>query len=474
MIFKKIPGVRFHSNVDDLSTIYAEYKIASKNKSMPPTAKFVSIDDPVFARFLRNKIIPELDDSVSARKLTEVIRDEIVVNGNSDMVVPKVRIAGNLKSGLIEYALYDNIGSCVQVTADGWSITQEPKHKFLQQSLNKQQVFPQKNDCNLLVLLRKYVNVDPDSLILLTSWIVQNFCEGKRNAVLISAESGSGKTVLTGMIRAVLDPSSLDAITFPDSLDGLVTTLTNAYFVAFDNVSMAQNISKVMSDTLCCSITGAAVPKRELFTTNSLAVFKLQNALMLNGIDAFPEESDLASRCLLLKLKPLTSKTRKTEEAIADSFAKDPPLILGCIFNTLQKAIKIIERFVPRELPRMASAYVEMAAIAIALGISEEEFYRIYTENREMLDKIRAGSDLVDAVVEFMNKATGKKVEGKVSHIYSQVKAGYSGGASALPKSPSHFSRKLKSEQRALATVGITVSFDDTYADGTYIKIIKK
>ena len=117
---------------------------------------------------------------------------------------------------------------------------------------------------------------------------------------------------------------------------------------------------------------------------------------------------------------------------------------------------------------------MEMLAIAIALGISEEKFEKIYFGNIEKLNKARANSDLVYAVREFMNtKVTGRSVEGTISEIYAKILANFSGNKNALPRSASHFSQKMKSELAMLNSAGYTVNFDDTFSDGTHIKIIK-
>lgn len=275
------------------------------------------------------------------------------------------------------------------------------------------------------------------------------------------------------MTRRIIDPSNLQTNVMSEKKDDLFTTLSNAYFVAWDNLT--DQISKETSDILCSAITGATMSKRKLYTNNGLGVYELHNALLLNGLDLTPSQSDLASRCLLLKLNPLDEKTRKTDSEMERLFNEALPEILGAIFNTLSKAISLIGQIRPIRLPRMAEPYHEMLTIAVALGITETDFDRIYFDNIKALDKARSNIAVVEAVQEYMNSSfvTGRFVKGKVTDLYIKICANYSGSKRDLPKSASHFSRKLRQESKTFEAVGLNVILDDTFDDGTHLKIIK-
>ena len=130
----------------------------------------------------------------------------------------------------------------------------------------------------------------------------------------------------------------------------------------------------------------------------------------------------------------------------------------------------------PKEKPRMADSYVEMLAIALALGISELDFNEIYFENLDKIDKARSNIAIVEAVKEFMfgDNCTGRKLSGKASEVYTKIRDCYSGRKQDLPNSPSQFSRKLMKEHSVLHSVGVTVNIDDTKPDATYIDLIRK
>lgn len=135
----------------------------------------------------------------------------------------------------------------------------------------------------------------------------------------------------------------------------------------------------------------------------------------------------------------------------------------------------IIHQIHPVRLPRMAESYTEMLAIAVALGIPETEFETIYFNNLSAIDKERANIAVVEAVKEYMTseQVIGRSVEGTVNNLFRKICTTYTGSIKDLPKSASHFSRKLKREQKALEAAGYTANFDDTYPDGTHLKIFK-
>jgi hypothetical protein len=403
--------------------------------------------------------------------LTDV-KDTIALGGNPDVISPRVRTAGTLLKGLIEYDLVNAEHEYVAVSLKGWKITKKTRNKFLKRNTSSAQMTPQQTEKNLLTLLKPFVNTDHDGLILFATWLVQAFCEGNHSALLIMAEQGCGKSTLTKMAQRIIDPYKGQPSVMPSKKDDLFAMLTNSYFVAFDNTDV---LSKEVSDILCSAVTGATVQKRKLYTTNELGLYELHNTLVLNGIDIVPTESDLASRCLLLKLKPIEAEKRKTDTALREDFQNTLPEILGAIFNVLSEAMKTIREIHPVRMPRMAESYKEMLAIAVAMGVSESRFEAIYNANLVAMDKARADVAIVEAVKEYMNSplAKGRKVSGTATELFNKIRANYSGNKNDVGNAASQFSRKLRREYRVLYEAGYTVNFDNTGADGSHIEILR-
>jgi len=437
----RIPGylsmVDFYSDSHDPTVIYAEVVVPSIGDNNTSYRMFVDINDERFKSYIRMFILPNININVSVSAIIQNVKDTITLGGNPDTVAPRVRTAGTLRNELLEYDLNDNLRNYVVITPHGWNITKKHKHKFLKRNMLGAQVTPKRPQKDLLSLLKPIVNTDKDGLILFATWLVQTFCMGNHSALLIMAEQGCGKSTLTKMTRRIVDPSMLNAVTLSDKKDDLFATLSNSYFVAFDNTD---ELSKETSNILCSAVTGATMARRKLYTTNELGVYELHNTIILNGIDIMPSQSDLASRCLLLKLKPIDENNRMTDSKIEDYFSNNLPEILGAIFDALSEAMKVIKGIKLNRRPRMVESYKEMLAIAVALGISEEEFERIYFENLDTIDKERSNIAIVEAVKEYMESAV---VEGRKQHetatvLFNKVSSNYSGCKSDIAKSASH------------------------------------
>ena len=465
-------SIDFFEDINDPSVIYAEVKVPAIGASKKAYKMFVPIDDRKLKSYIRQFILPNAPGYATVNTILEEAKDILSLGSNPNKAAPRIRTAGTLANHLMEYDLNNDAHEYVKITPSGWCITKNSKHKFLKRNAMGMQVSPKQTDHDLLSLLKPFLNTDRDGQIIFATWITQAYCMGNHSAMIIMSPQGSGKSTLTRMARSIVDPSRLDAVVMSQKKDDLFALLSNNYFVAFDNTD---ELSKDTSNILCSAITRATMAKRLLYTTNELGVYELHNTLVLNGLDIMPKESDLASRCLLLKLNSISPKARKPLAEIEANFAIALPEILGAIFNTLSKAMTIIENIHPQEMPRMADSYKEMLAIAIAMGISEQEFSRIYRENLAQIDKERSNIAIVEAICEYMTSSLvkGRAVEGTVSSLYSKIYSSYSGTKSNLPQAPHAFGKKLRQESRVLEAAGYTCNFDDTFADGTHLKIIK-
>ena len=470
-----LEDINFLTDANDPSVTYAEFTVQAIGATDLPYKAFVDINDERLKAYIRKSILPNIQgEKISVSELIQDVKDVLLLGGNPDRVAPRVRTAGKLKEGLVEYDLNNPNHEYIRVTQDGWVVSKKHKYKFLKRNTLGCQITPMHTEKNLLTLLKPFVNTDRDSRILFSAWLVQSFCMGNHSAMLVQAPAGSGKSSLTKIARRIIDPSNLQANIMTGKKDDLFSALSNSYFVAFDNCS--DELSKEISDILCAAITGSTMAKRKLYTTNELGVYELHSSLILNGLDVIPTYSDLASRCLLLKLKSIDEASRRTDEELTTAFENSLPEILGAIFNTLSTAMTVITTLKPARLPRMASAYIEMLAIAISLGIPMLEFERIYFENLNLIDKERANIAIVEAVQEYLNSdlVKGRSVSGKLSDLRQKIYANYSGKTSELPSSPSLFGRKLRQELKTFSAVGITVLLDNTFEDGTHLKLIKE
>ena len=212
-----LEDINFLTDANDPSVMYAEFIVPAIGATAFPYKVFVDINDEKLKAYIRKFILPNIqdDEKITVSELLQDTKDILMLGGNPDRVAPRVRTAGKLKNGLVEYDLNNHNHEYVKITADGWVVSKKHKHKFLKRNTLGIQTTPVYTDKSLLTLIKPFVNTDNDSLILFSAWLVQAFCMGNHSAMLIQAPAGSGKSNLTKFIRQTLDPSNLQANIMP-------------------------------------------------------------------------------------------------------------------------------------------------------------------------------------------------------------------------------------------------------------------
>lgn len=226
----------------------------------------------------------------------------------------------------------------------------------------------------------------------------------------IIGEQGSIKSTQSALIRMLIDPAGTkkeDNLShLPNSIDDLNIHFYHNYLPAFDNVS---HISKEFSDIFCKAITGGGYPKRQLYSTDEEVILKFKRKFIINGISVNIENGDLNERTIQYFTKTLSKSERKTDERIHYEFNKIKTDVLGRIFITLQKALKIKEivKSEIKDLPRMADFAIWGEAISQVLGYSKgafiEQYQKTITESNEILVE---STPIVPYVLEIMMDKT--------------------------------------------------------------------
>ncbi len=467
MISKVLEGVTFYVDATDKTCVYAEY---CKDDDR---VHFHSIDSDDFASCLRiwYKRVTGKDPAQAVKPIITLIKDDCNYYGNFPEIAPQKRVAGNLKSGL-EYFLANEHNDVISVSNGTWQVCQEPRYRFLTSSSQHKQVVPERTETPLVTLLKPLVNLHGDDLLLFSIWLAQAFTSGAHYGLMLSAQRGSSKSTLTRLVNHIIDPSRSSAMQFQRKLADFQDVLGDNYLCCFDNL---RSIPVEHSDTMAAAITGSTIAKRVLYTTRDISYVQLQNIIVLNGINLFPTESDLAERFLFFELKKIPPEKMKSDGELETLFANSRSKILGAIFETLAKASLLVNEPISVKPTRMASAFYSMVAIAKAMGVSENKFDSIIRANLANLQKACAATPLVQAVVEYMDgPAFGKrKVIERSSDFYKKVVANYSGTKSSLPGSASEFSKRLKSEHDGLAAAGFSSIVDDTGSVSSTITIIR-
>ena len=456
----------YYNDVQDESSCYVEYKMATGEKLFEP------LDSKMFAAYVKELYRLETDEYVdfSLRPFLNIRRQGLMVNGDRKVKICH-RLTGSIASQEIQYFLADDMRNIFYISPDEIGFLQENSGtdvRFLKKTADQPQVVPEDSDRDLFTLLRPYVNLGDEDFLLFVINLVHFF---SRNAshygMIFSSDKGSGKSTLSKLVRRLIDPSRETVTVMANSESDLQVTLADSYLVVMDNTD---TLSARFADLLCSAITGASASKRKLYTDSDKVILDLYNALIINGINVVPHRSDLAQRCLLFSLKPISDENRKTDEEFWDAFEADKPCILGAIFTTLQKAMQVypsIDR--NRRLSRMASANLEMLAVGEALGISAERCQGLIDANALAMEMSYASYNLfVDYVIEYFQSQNTRCIRKLASALHKEMYESIVGSRTFFPQNHSALSRKLNTESGTLALFGIRFYREESN-HGTYL-----
>lgn len=373
----------------------------------------------------------------------------------------KYRIASRDKS-----VIYDlQNGKCVVVNEKGWRIVDNIYPMFLKGADEIEQVMPIHGSGKKgFDRIDRYLNLSPEEKFLLKVYLVTCFNPDITfPSVSINGTNGSGKSTLSRIIKKIIDPSSNELETLPDTIDDLRVRLNQDYYLAFDNLS---SISKKQSDFLCAAITGVTSSNRMKYTDNTINSVYIKRGMCLNGISPFVQKADLAERVLFFTAKLIKDTSRISDMTFWKDFSADLPYILGGIFDLYSKAMKILPTVKLQKLQRLADFHLFGYAVAEAMktGLGKK-FNEVLEDNKTRQMEITCQNAMIISLVEdfLKNEEDEGYWKGTMSLLYKSLKDFMSQqnmteeiyNPRTYPKEANHLSRALHQYEAAFASKGI-------------------
>src|SRR6476620_4725938 len=228
--------------------------------------------------------------------------------------------------------------------------------------------------------LAPFLNLASENdFVLVVAWLLGALRAGGPYPVLaIAGEQGSAKTVLSKLLRALIDPSVAPVRTLPRDERELFIAASNGHVLAFDNLS---GLPAWLSDTLCRLTSGGAFSTRRLFTDQDEIPFAAARPILLNGIEEVITRSDLADRAILLMLAPIAERQRRPETALWRESELSRPHILGALPDAAAHGVRMLPHVRLKRLPRMADFALWVAACETGCR-HEGAFEATYSNNR--------------------------------------------------------------------------------------------
>jgi hypothetical protein len=262
-------------------------------------------------------------------------------------------------------------------------------------------------------------------VLLFSVYLITLFVPDIPKVILILKGTGGGaKTTAFRMTKEIIDPCSVDTLSFPKQINDLIQMLDHHYVVFFDNIC---SISDEVSDILCRAVTGSGNIKRALYPNDSDFVYKFRRGIGINGINLVTTKSDFIDRSLILEVKRIDNQKRRKEDEIQGEFKKLKASVLGYIFSILLKVLKYKklhpeEKIVNNGYPRMADFAEWGELISRTLGYESNEFLKAYQENIDrQVDEIIESSPVAEAIVTYINKSSSGYWEGTPTSLYKTL-----------------------------------------------------
>ena len=167
----------------------------------------------------------------------------------------------------------------------------------------------------------------------------------------ISGKQGSAKTVLSKLLKALIDPNAAPERALSREERELMIAANNGYVFAFDNLS---GLPSWLSDALCRLATGGSFAVRQLYTDDEEVLFDAARPILLNGIEEVVSRPDLGDRALFLTLAPIVETNRRSEAELWREFGIERPRILGALLDALVHGLRAFGSVHLNQLPRMA------------------------------------------------------------------------------------------------------------------------
>jgi hypothetical protein len=358
-----------------------------------------------------------------------------------------VRIAEH--DGLIYLDLADEFWRCVEIGVNGWRIAEDPPVRFRRSAGMQPLPLPVRGGS--IEALAPFVNLtSEDDFVLGVAWLLGALRAGGPYPVLaIAGEQGSAKTVLSKLLRSLIDPSVAPVRALPRDERELFIAASNSYVLAFDNLS---GLPPWLSDTLCRLTSGGAFSTRRLFTDQDEIFFAAARPIILNGIEDIVTRPDLADRAILLTLAPIAERRRRPEHVLWREFELARPYILGALLDAAAHGLRMLPHVRLNRLPRIADFALWATACESAYRPAGT-FQAAYSNNRR-----DAVGNIVDA-------------EPVAAHVRETMadRAQWTGSAADLlqagtnrpgwPKSPRALAGRLRRAQTFLRTLGIEIVF---------------
>jgi hypothetical protein len=430
-------------------TAFADVMIDGHRETWPIRSKR-------FRAWLRRRYYQETGEGASAAELRSAL-DLLEARAQFDAPERAVHIRVAEHAGHIYVDLADEHWRAVEIGPDGWRVVGCPPVRFRRPAGMLPLPAPQQGGS--IEALNSFLNLSSrNDFVLIVAWLLAALRPGGPYPLLaISGEQGSAKTVLSKLLKALIDPNVAPVRALSREERELMIAANNGHLLAFDNLSGLPNW---LSDALCRLATGGSFAVRQLYTDQEEVLFESTRPILLNGIGDVVNRPDLGDRAIFLTLPPIGDAQRRPEAELWRDFEIARPGILGALLDAAVHGLRAMGRVHVDRLPRMADFALWAEACATALWPAGT-FARAYAANRRAAIESIVEEDPVATCVRalMIDRTTWTGSASDLLRLCAERARMDISNGSAWAKNPRALAGRLRRAQTFLRALGIEVTF---------------
>jgi hypothetical protein len=297
-----------------------------------------------FRAWLRRRYYQATQGALSAGALRSAL-DLLEARAQFDAPERAIHVRVAAHAGHIYLDLADEDWRAVEIGPGGWRVIGSPPVRFRRSAGMLPLPVPQPGG-SIEALVPLLNLASHNDLVLVVMWLLATLrSTGPYPLLAISGEQGSAKTVLSKLLKALIDPNAAPVRALAREERELMIAANHSYLLAFDNLS---DLPAWLSDMLCRLASGGSFAVRKLYTDDDEVLFQAARPILLNGIEDVIRRPDLADRAIFLTLAAIAEKQRRPEQELCREFEIARPRILGALLNAAAHGL--------RELPRVETA----------------------------------------------------------------------------------------------------------------------
>lgn len=410
-----------------------------------------------FRLWLTNEFLNDHDRGINSQSMQDCLcaLESIALFRNPERAV-------HLRKAELDGKIYIDLGgddwSAIEVDAVGWRIVATPPVRFWRPETSLP--LPTPTYGGKLEDLRELLNVDNDSWVLISTFLLFCFCPSDVYPVLVLfAPRGSGKTTAAEVLKDLVDPGKGGLLDLPTDSRALAVNAIRRSLLVYDNVSYIGNDS---SDLVCKVATGFSLGVRTLHTDNEETTFDILRPQIITAIDAIVTRDDLADRVLMAQLLPISEEKRLPQAEVRARIEELKPGILGALMTALSQSLANLPdtRAKATAFPRLADYALFATAAEESIGLDDGQFREVFDRSREESRQIVIeASPVAEAIValvraELVWRGTPTELLNKLEQYARQevVKS------RSWPKGASALSPKVNRLRPDLEHVGISIT----------------